>query len=152
MRVSNLKLLKAVGKNGKLESLKMESMKLKSFRFSWKIRSQIGKFFWNWKSFLQLEGASRKWKVLNNLVSFHLSYFPHYFSNFPFLLLHSPTTRIPFQLHIEVSNIKLSKFLLDEEDINMVFGRGCRKSIRNRFCGLMGTIREVEEESKYGKC
>ena len=44
------------------------------------------------------------------------------------------------------------KPLLDGEDINMVFGRGLRKSIRNRFCGLMGTIREVEEESKYGKC
>ena len=84
-----------------------------------------------------------------DLGSFHLSYFPHYLSNFNSSF---PTSCIPFQLQIEVSNIKLSKFLLDEEDITMVFGRGCRKSIRNRFCGLMGTIREVEEESKYGKC
>ena len=45
-------------------------------------------------------------------------------------------------------NFSSLNHLLDEEDINMVIW----KSIRNRFCGLMGTIRDVEEESKYGKC
>ena len=63
-----MQLKRAVGKDDKLEILKLESLKFESVRLNWKVPSEfdfseIGKFHRSSKVSFQLEKCGRSWKV-----------------------------------------------------------------------------------------
>ena len=61
---------RAVGKNEKLESFKLESLKLKRDKRSWKEPIEVGKLLLKLESFAEVGKFRRSWKVLAEVGKF----------------------------------------------------------------------------------
>ena len=91
--VGYMQLERAVGKYEKMENLKLESLKLKSFLFklvtamrNWKELSKVEKFLLKLESFAEIGKISCSWKVSSILIE-----------NFP-------TYKVTFKLQLELFN------------------------------------------------
>ena len=61
---------RAVGKNEKLESFNLESLKLERAKRNWKEPSEIGKLLLKLESFAEVGKFRRSWKVLAEVGKF----------------------------------------------------------------------------------
>ena len=104
-------LERAVEKDEKLESLKLES-----FHLSWKVPIEVGKFSIQYEVIKNFSSSARTFELYS--FQFHFE-----FSNFSFFQLPFPTTGIPFAVLAAESSVTFQVRLIDDRDLRTETGR-----------------------------